>query len=222
MSQNTTTIRAFRWFVFLITLGFFLYRFIDTNPGYFGAQFRFLTVWGLTASTLSAWFMLRLSMGWSTARHEVLASVTVVLNATVLLMYWKIYFTDPTLFYGDTGGPVWHQEYFLHGLGPALQIIDAILILGVFTKLRQTAIWVVLLPLAYIVWIEALVHPLNARPVGEVTNGLPYLFLNNMEVAGRATFYGTTIVSMLVLFAGGIALAWVLRRMGLHGRNINA
>ncbi|NNK79429.1 MAG: hypothetical protein HKP40_12040, partial [Litoreibacter sp.] len=76
--QSSTPVLTYRWFVFLITLGYFLYRFIETPSGYFGAQFRFLTVWALTASTLSAWFMLRLSMAWSTWRAESFASITVV------------------------------------------------------------------------------------------------------------------------------------------------
>ena len=215
--QHSSTIHTYRWFVFLITLGYFLYRFIDQPAGYFGAQFRFLTIWALTASTLSAWFMLRLSMGWSGRRHEVFASMTVVLNATVLLMYWKIYFTDPALFYGDGEGPVWHQEYFLHGLGPALQMIDAFFILGVFTRLKATALAVLVMPLAYVAWIEFLVHPLNDRPIGDVTTGLPYLFLNNMEVPARLTFYATTVGSMLVLFVIGATLAWALRTFSRRG-----
>ena len=213
MSVETTPIRAYRWFVFLITLGYFTYRMYDADPAYFGMQFRFLTIWALTLSTISAWLMLRQSMGWSAARHEVLASVTLVVNATVVLMYWKIYLEDPALFYGADGDPSpWHQEYFLHGLGPALQAFDALLVLGVFRPIKRIALWVLAVPVLYIGWIEWIVRPLNVKPVGEVTNGLPYLFLNNLDVSGRLTFYGTTIVTMLVLMLVLWGLAALIRR----------
>ncbi|WP_299305250.1 hypothetical protein [uncultured Litoreibacter sp.] len=208
MDQTTPVMRAIRWVIFLLTATFFIYKLFTGNWDYVGGHFRFLTIWALTASTLSAWFMLRLSMGWSTAHRDVFASVTVVLNLTVVLMYWKIYFEDPALFYGADGqaGP-WYEEYFLHGLGPALQVFDALFLLGAFTWLKRVAVWVVALPVAYLVWIEFIIRPLNDAPVGSVTNGLPYLFLNNLDVAGRATFYGTTTVTMLVLmvFASGVA-----------------
>lgn len=216
MRDRSRVAICYRWAVFLITLGYFLYRFPEATPGYFGAQFRFLTVWALTASTISAWFMLRLSMGWSTARREVFAAVTLVLNATVVLMYWKIYFEDPSLFYGDTGEPgPWHQEYFLHAVGPLLQAIDAFFILGVFRRLRPVVAWMAVVPLAYIVWIEAVVSPMNVKPVGSVTTGLPYLFLNNMEFAGRSVFYITTIATMLILMLICWALAAGFRRLSL-------
>jgi hypothetical protein len=214
MTVTSSSVRTFRWAVFLITLGYFIYRFFDTDPDQFGAQFRLLTVWGLTASTLSAWFMLQYSMGWSTRQYQIFASVTVVLNATVVLMYWKIYFQDPSLFYGADGQPrAWHQEYFLHAVGPALQIFDAFFILGAFRVFRGLIGYIMAVPVAYIVWIELLVRPMNDTPVGSVTTGLPYLFMNDMDVSERATFYGTTVATMFILFLISWTIAWALRKV---------
>jgi len=216
MSQSSTPIRAYRLFTLAITAFYFCFLFTTANLDAFGWQFRFLTVWGLTASLVSAWFMVRLSFGQSDKRHEVWASVTVVLNATVVLMYWKIYFTDPALFYGSDGGPEHlHQEYFLHAVGPALQVIDAFFILGVFTRLKATVMAVIALPVAYIAWAELALQPLNQTPAGSVTTGLPYLFLNDLEPSARMNFYITTVITMFVLFAGGVAISWVLRRLGV-------
>lgn len=210
--MSSLAIRAYRIFTFAITAFYFCFLFTTAQLDAFGWQFRFLTVWGLTASLISAWFMLCLSMGWSVARHEVWASVTVVLNATVVLMYWKIYFTDPALFYGDGGGPdVLHQEYFLHAVGPALQVFDAFFLLGAFRKVKATALCVLSLPVIYIAWAELIVQPRNDAPVGSVTTGLPYLFLNDMTLDARIGFYATTVGTMLMLFAAGVTLAWVLR-----------
>lgn len=205
MDQTKPAMRTVRVVIFAMTAAMFVYKIFETDWSYFGGHFRFLTVWGLTASTISAWFMLRLSMGWSTARHEVWASATVVLNLTVLLMYWKIYFEDPTLFYGADGAPSpWYEQYFLHGLGPAIQIYDALFLLGAFRPIRRIALVVTALPIAYLSWVEFVIRPMNDRPIGSVTEGLPYLFLNNLDVAGRAQFYATTTVTMLVL----MLLAW--------------
>ena len=214
MSERSTGVKGYRIAVFVITLGYFLYRFYETSPGYFGAQFRFLTIWALTASTVSAGLMLAYTMEWTERRADVFASVTVVLNATVVLMYWKIFLQDPKLFYGADGDmPPWHQEYFLHALGPILQIFDAVFIMGAFRRFWKTAAWVAIIPLAYITWIEGLVSPMNARPVGSVTTGLPYLFLNNLDVAGRTKFYVTTVITMMILFLVFWGLSAGLRRV---------
>ncbi|NNK79175.1 MAG: hypothetical protein HKP40_10730, partial [Litoreibacter sp.] len=149
---------------------------------------------------------------WSTWRAESFASITVVLNATVVLMYWKIYLKDPALFYGTDGSPgAWHQEYFIHGLGPLLQMIDAFFILGVFRPIKRVLSGIVFVPVVYIFWIEALVQPMNIKPEGSVTTGLPYRFLNNMDLGGRGEFYVTTIGTMLALTAAAWFLAWLLR-----------
>lgn len=218
--MQSTPILAYRIFTLAVTAFYFCFLFTSSDLSTFGWQFRFLTVWGLTASLVSAWFMLRLSLGWSDTRHEVWASVTVVLNATVVLMYWKIYFTDPALFYGDDGGPdILHQEYFLHALGPALQMFDAFFLLGVFRRIKATALGVLCLPVVFIIWAEGIVQPLNDTPVGSVTTGLPYLFLNDMQPAQRMSFYATTVVTMLALFAGCVVFAaglrWLTSRRGV-------
>ncbi len=219
MDQTSPTLRYVRWIIFGLTFTVFVYKMLTTDWGFFGGPFRFLTIWGLAASTLAAWFMLRLSMGWSTSRHEVFASVTTVLNLTVLLMYWKIYFEDPALFYGVDGSPApWYDEYFLHGLGPAMQITDALFLLGAFTRIKRVAVWVTALPIAYLCWIELIVAPLNTSPVGSVTQGLPYLFLNNLDVSARAMFYLSTTITMLVL----MLIAWGVAAAVRRGRRVPA
>ncbi len=214
MDQSAPAMRTIRWGIFALTAGFFVFKLFTANWDYVGGHFRFLTIWALTFSALSSWFMLRLSMGWATARREVFASVTVVLNLTVVLMYWKIYFEDPSLFYGADGQPgPWYEEYFLHALGPALQVFDALILLGAFTQMKRVAAYVTALPIAYLIWIEFIISPLNDGPVGSVTTGLPYLFLNNMDVAGRAMFYLTTTITMLVLMLVAWGLAAAIRKV---------
>ena len=53
----------------------------------------------------------------------------------------------------------------------------------------------------------------NDSPVGSVTQGLPYPFLNNLDVSGRIIFYGSNIgvaIIFMFLFAG---IAWGVRKI---------
>ena len=49
----------------------------------------------------------------------------------VVILYWKLFFEDPMSV--NNRPPVWHQEYYLHAVGPLLQWIDA-LVVFVFTN----------------------------------------------------------------------------------------
>lgn len=201
-----------RWIVAALAVGFFLYQFTTTNLSAFGWQFRFLTIWGLTANMIVAVLMLRLSMGRSSRDHNAFVSAAAVMGAVVVLMYWKLYFTDPKLV--NSAGPIpWYQEYYLHALGPLLMWIDAFFVLGVFRRILPTLGWMMGLFVGYIVWIEVVIHPMNETPVGKVTSGLPYPFLNNMEMGQRLEFYFTTIVTALVIGAIFWGLAAILRRV---------
>ncbi len=211
MDQRARSVLIYRWIVFALVLGYWIYQFhqmLDPTKG-FGWQFRYLTIWALTASLLSAGAVLRLSMGWSDRRPETLAGVAAVMNAMVVYLYWRLYLADPANV--NDGAPIlWWQEYYLHGLGPLLQWIDAFLILGVFRRPGPVVRGLFLVVLAYVGWAELVVQPTNARPLGEVTSGLPYPFLNNMGFAGRVEFYATSFVMAL----GLVAVGWGITRIG--------
>jgi len=66
--------------------------------------------------------------------------------------------------------------------------------------------------LAYIAWAEILVGPLNNSPIGRVTSGLPYPFLNDMDIAGRTQFYCTTLATAIVFYSVCYGIAWMMRR----------
>ena len=58
--RNMSVLR-FRYFVFSLALGYWLYQFTTTNYDTVGWQFRHLTFWGLTGAVYVAWLMLSLS-----------------------------------------------------------------------------------------------------------------------------------------------------------------
>jgi len=196
----------FRSIVFTLALGYWLYRFVQTDWTSFGIQFRFLTVWSLTLNLLVAAQMLRISLGWSKARLDAFTSFAVVMSMSVVFNYWRLYLDDPANFYADGDIIEWHQEYYLHVLGPVLLWIDAFFIHRVFRKLDTVFVAAFCFGVVYPAWIELLVQPLNDMPVGSVTNGLPYDFLNNMEWSERLIFYLaiTAINFVFILLSWGI------------------
>jgi hypothetical protein len=60
--------------------------------------------------------------------------------------------------------------------------------------------------------MELVLQPLVDSPVGEVTSGLPYRFLNNMDFGGRSNFYVTNFVVAVVFLGIFIAVSWVINR----------
>ena len=91
------------------------------------------TIWALFLSFYSASRMLALSEQRDVRNHHRTASVAAVVNVMVVFLYWRLFFEDPALVNGN-GDIVWHQQYYLHGLGPALQIFDALFIARVFGR----------------------------------------------------------------------------------------
>lgn len=197
------THRAYRWIVLLLALAFFIDRatiedFADWSD--FGWQFRYLTIWALTGSLIAAALMLTRRFGQRDGRGAVFVSVVAVLNMIVVLSYWRLYFDDPTLVNGDnTIVPL--REYYLHLAGPVLQWIDVLAIKRGFRRVVSVAAWLGVAVLAYLGWSEFVVAPLNDDPVGTVTAGLPYPFLNDMAPGARLAFYGVTWASGLVFIA---------------------
>jgi hypothetical protein len=214
--EQSSNIRKFRWAVFLLAAFYFCYAFTKMVPSEIGWQFRFLTNWALAMSFLSAFYMLQRSLGRREARHEVWASTTVVLNIMVVVLYWKIYFADPSQFYenGVRTIPLW-QEYYLHLVGPILQWIDAFFILGAFRPIKKILTLSIGINLLYIAWIEGVVQPLNSTPLGTITSGLPYRFLNNLELGERGSFYLQNTIAAIVMVILCWSIATGLRKLNL-------
>jgi hypothetical protein len=206
--------KTYRWIVLLLAAFFFLDRmtvetFTDLSD--FGWQFRYLTIWALTGSLIVAAMMLTPAFGRADARGALFVAVVAVLNMIVVVSYWRLYFTDPTLVNGGNV-IVPHREYYLHLIGPALQWADALWLKRALRRAGAVALWLGAVVVAYLVWAELIVAPLNDDPVGLVTAGLPYPFLNDMTLPARLGFYAATWASGLVFLAVLCALQWALDR----------
>ena len=204
---NRYTLR-YRLVCLLLSVGYFLYQFTEANYNNFGIQFRYLTIWGLTAAMLATWLLYKTKRLGLPESYLPFVSATAVLNAMVVFLYWKLYFTDPSLV-NYSGSISWFQEYYLHIVGPALIVLDALLLNNSFTQVKKGVLTILAICLLYIFWSEVITGPLNETPEGSVTNGLPYPFLNNMSFSERVSFYATTIITGLGFYLAG----WVLAKL---------
>lgn len=195
----------------ILALGFWFYQFSTQDGGNFGLQFRYLTIWGLSFAVVAHYLLWR-ARARGSSYPAAFVTATAVLNIMVMFLYWRLYFIDPKLVNGENT-PVWFQEYYLHLLGPVLIIADALFLSRSFTNILRGAAATLSTCLAYIAWSEIFVGPLNDKPVGSVTSGLPYPFLNDMDIMGRAGFYGTTLATALVFFAICYGIVALQRRL---------
>ncbi len=206
-------VKIYRWIVFLLAAGYCLRMIFLSDYSNFSGPFRFLTVWALFCSFFAASRMMALEEGRSTRRWDGFVSMTAVVNAMVVYLYWSLFLNDPASVTrdGQLGEP--YLELYLHGLGPLLQWIDATFIHRAFRRLKAAFLWLFGLISLYILWIEFVIQPLAAAPRGTVTNGLPYPFLNSLLPADRVATYGTYFVAAAVLLLVFAGFAWGVRRM---------
>jgi hypothetical protein len=190
---------------FILAFGYWLYQFSSTNPDAFGMQFRFLTHWGLSLAMVMHFLNWRARKNGQPDQRYALMAMVAVLNLLVVFLYWRLYFIDPALVNGDKT-PLWHQEYYLHLIGPAIIVIDAIWLYRAFRFFWRGAIATTLLCMIYVLWIEGLVKPMNSEPVGAISSGLPYPFLNDMMTAERINFYAVTTATAL----GFYLICWII------------
>lgn len=212
----------FRWAVFGLAAGYCIRMVFFGGYDEFGGPFRFLTVWALFCSFFAASRMIALEEGRSARRWDGFVGMVAVLNVMVVFLYWRLFFADPASVTRDGQLGAWWLEGYLHALGPVLQWIDALFVHRAFRRPLASAGWLVGVCAVYFTWIEAVVRPRADAPVGVVTNGLPYPFLNDLEPAGRAVFYATNAglaLGVLVVFCGvGWAIARALPRAVPQGR----
>ena len=81
----------------LLSVGYFLYQFTVANYNSFGIQFRYLTIWGLTAAMVATWLLYKTKRTGLPESYLPFVSATTVLNTLVVFLYWKLYFIDPSL-----------------------------------------------------------------------------------------------------------------------------
>lgn len=189
---------AHRWVVLVLATAVWARCFGEARLEEFGWQFRHLEIWALTASLLSAAMTLSLSMGWSRERHDAFVASVAAANAVVVAGHLGL----------RPGGAAYSAPMaaYLFLLGPLLQIADATLILRAFHRLRGAVAGALSFAVAYVLWVELAVRPLNASPDG--AGGLPYAALDAMEPSARLAVYAAGTTLALAAVPG----LWALQR----------
>ena len=208
----TRFVHIYRWVVFLLAGGYVLRTLIFGNYDGFGGPLRYLTVWALFASFFAASRMMAIQEGRSERRWDGFVCMTAVINTMVVFLFWRLYFADPTSVTDNGQLMAWHLELYLHLFGPLLQLIDTIFIHRSYRRLGAPLAWLVGVIGGYVLWTELVISPTNATPMGAVTSGLPYRFLNNLELPQRMIFYGSNFAIAIVLLLLFAAIAWTVRR----------
>jgi hypothetical protein len=202
----------FRWAAFLLAAGYCIRTMIFGGWDAFGGPFRFLTIWALFASFFAFSRMMAIEEGRSEKRWDGFVCMTAVINTMVVFLYWRLYFADPMSVTTDGQLGAWHLEMYLHLFGPLLQVIDTIFVHRSYRRLGPAFVWLIGVITTYVLWAELVIRPLNDSPAGSVTSGLPYPFLNNLELGDRMGFYITNAVVGIVLLLLYSGIAWGFRR----------
>ena len=182
MNPHAKPVIAYRWLVFGAAAFYSVYMIATSQYDQAGGPFRFLTIWALLLSFFCASRVLAFSERRSTRRWDDLIAATAVINFMVVFLFWRLYFGDPESVARDGNLSVWWREYYLLAVGPILMWIDALFINRPFRRFFPALAILVGIAMTYFLWAEVIVSPLATSPVGSVTTGLPYPFLNNMEL----------------------------------------
>lgn len=206
-------VTLYRWAVFLLA-GFYTIWMVLLDADYTSAAgpFRFLTIWALLLSFICASRMMALVEHRSENDWPALVAVTATLNFMVVFLYWRLYLADPGNVTGSGGPPEPWIQYYIHALGPALQWGDMLLVHRNVRNIRRALFLLLGVVVAYVLWAELLVQPLNDTPVGTVTSGLPYPFLNDLDLPNRGMFYIQTTVSAVLVLLLVFGLTGLTRR----------
>ena len=189
----------FAQIAFFLALGYWIYQFFRADLSLFGIHFRLMTYWGLSLAVVVHFLNWRGRRSGAPLRHHGFTTMAVVVNLLVVFLYWRLYFIDPKLVNGD-GIPVWHQEYYLHLVGPCLLVIDGVWLARAFRQIWRGVATTIGICMIYTIWVEGAVRPLNTSPQGSVTTGLPYPFLNDMVFDERLIFYTQTMLTALIFY----------------------
>ena len=214
--MQSRPIKIYRLINFSLAGCYFGYLFLITDYTAIGWQFRYLTIWALTANFFVSALMLNALPRAVSEAADQIVTTAVILNAVVVFLYWKLHFIDPKLINGENPR-VWYLDYYLHLFGPLMQWLDAIFIYGAFRRQRQTLQYILILFFSYTLWIELIVQPYNSLSQGTVTSGLPYPFLNDLNFIDRLKFYSSNMLIIVACFFIGVGARYLKRKI-IHNK----
>ena len=180
----------------------------------FGKQFRYFTLWSLLANFMALLF-LSLSMKLMIFdKTKPFIAISSMMGLFTIVLYWGLFFINPNLVNYADERLDFFREVYLHFLGPALLFFDALILKKAFTHFKKIIPYAFIINFGYFTWLELLVGPNSNFPVGKVTSGLPYPFMNNMLLEHRLIF-------MVICFMCGALFIWILTKFQKKYINIS-
>ena len=172
----------------------------------FGKQFRYFTLWSLLANFMAILFLSLSKIFRIFDQTKPFIAISSMMGLFTIILYWGLYFIDPNLVnYGDDQLDFF-REIYLHFIGPALLFFDAFVLKKTFTHFKKIVPYAFIINFGYFGWLELLVGPNSDFPVGKITSGLPYPFMNDMLLEHRLIF-------MVVCFLCGASFIWILTKL---------
>jgi hypothetical protein len=115
------------------------------------------------------------------------------LNIFIVMLYWGLRAADPSFLGVDT--TEWSIFYWIWDIYLHLMMMTFVLIEVLLLSTRRSSIipaytWLVVVFIAYIIYLEMYVSQVFSSPCGSLGCGFPYPFLNELDHSGRAIFYG--------------------------------
>ena len=151
----------------------------------------YLTDWALICSVISAALLSYDSKYGLKTRVHFWVGSTFCINCVVVVLYWQLFFKDPTLLFGKHSHLPWYRDDYLHLLGPMLQSIDALFIYRAFDLQKPLTLGLYYIASgAYVVCAETIF-------------GLPYPFMSQLSFWERVTFYEQGLVIGSIAFIIG-------------------
>ncbi|NDI07070.1 MAG: hypothetical protein EBY58_12615, partial [Rhodobacteraceae bacterium] len=74
----------------ILAVGYFIYQFTTHDYSAWGIQFRFLTIWGLTAAMVAHYLLFVARRNGRADTYPAFISATAVLNIMVVFLYWRL------------------------------------------------------------------------------------------------------------------------------------
>ena len=187
---------------FMLDMFFFSGSKVFVETG-FGKQLRFFTLWSLIANFVALIFLTLSSRFKIFDRAAPFIAISAMMGFFTIILYWGLFFIDPTLVNYAGERLDFSREIYLHFAGPALLFFDAFILKKAFSDFYRITIFAFFINFGYFGWLEIFVQPNSDFPVGKITAGLPYPFMNDMPFEHRLIF-------MLICFIFGALFIWIL------------
>ena len=175
------------------------------NTG-FGKQFKFFTLWSFVANFSVCLILFFGMFAFRIRINDSLVAIATMMGIFTVILYWGLFFIDPSLVNYTDQRLNFLREYYLHLLGPLLLSIEGFFYSRAFKNFLNIAMYAALVNFGYFAWIEFIIAPLNNFPLGKITKGLPYPFMNDMNSTERLIF-------AISCFIFGLLFIWLFTRI---------